>query len=377
MGSCNVPWTIPQPPSPKCSPSLAIRQSGSIIPTHETHDRLAPSRDIYICFFSSVFPLHLARLIEIINILVCINKTHANLLVPLKYQPICHIFIPHMEWQGEFQNVKFTDMERVRVDTTENVRFILVETRHRQHRSRHRGLWFRNIIDSGLLSRMDRGVHLRASVWSPDSFMTCTSLSLQSFSFNCAGFCKSFLRSEVRRVPSIPLSLLLIRASRWFDRCPPQPELSSKNGLTLETWIFIFSDNCTMSGHIRPGLMRNRLRAGTDAEWGEMERGLESTQGQRWKRNENENFPNIFHNSLNSSCREVSDKMMLWWYTTRSGPPIKVTPCRWQNRNFLIFTRIRTHANPCIDSYHDIFNLSGYPQPTAAQDTWDYHKISP
>ena len=61
-------------------------------------------------------------------------------------------------------------------------------------------------------------------------------------------------------VPSIPLSQLLIRASRWFDRCPPERELSSKNGLTLETWIFIFSDNCTMSGHIRPGLMRNRLR---------------------------------------------------------------------------------------------------------------------
>ena len=102
------------------------------------------------------------------------------------------------------------------------------------------------------------------------------------------------LRCAVRRVPSIPLSQLLISASRWCDRCPPQPELSSKNGLTLETWIFIFSDNCTMSGHIRLGLMRNRLRAGTDAEWSEMERGLESTQGQRWKRNENENFPNIF-----------------------------------------------------------------------------------
>ena len=135
---CHEPFPSLQAPS--VSPSLAIRQSGSIIPTHETHDRLAPSRDIYICFFSSVFPLHLARLIEIINILVCINKTHANLLVPLKYQPICHIFIPHMEWQGEFQNVKLTDMERVRVDTTENVGFILVETRHRQHRSRHRGL---------------------------------------------------------------------------------------------------------------------------------------------------------------------------------------------------------------------------------------------
>ena len=67
--------------------------------------------------------------------------------------------------------------------------------------------------------------------------------------------------------------------------------------------------------------------------------------------------------------REVSDKMMLWWFTTRSGSPIKVTPCQWQNHNFLIFTHIRTHANPCIDSYHDIFNLSGYPQPTAAHRT--------
>ena len=55
-GSCNAPWTIPQPPNPKCSPSLAIRQSGSIIPTHETHDRLAPSRDILNLFFLLSFP---------------------------------------------------------------------------------------------------------------------------------------------------------------------------------------------------------------------------------------------------------------------------------------------------------------------------------
>ena len=37
-------------------------------------------------------------------------------------------------------------------------------------------------------------------------------------------------------------------------------------------------------------------------------------------------------------------------------------PCQWRNRNFLIFTRIRAHANPCIDSYHDIFHLRGCPQ---------------
>ena len=93
---------------------------------------------------------------------------------------------------------------------------------------------------------------------SVNGFMICLCISSVLIVMN---FGKSILRSEVRRVPSIPLSQLLIRASRWFDRCPPQRELSSKNGLTLETWIFIFSDNCTMSGHIRPGLMRNRLRA--------------------------------------------------------------------------------------------------------------------
>ena len=186
----------------------------------------------------------------------------------------------------------------------------------------------------------------------------------------------------MRRVPSIPLlSPLLIRASRWFDRCPPQRELSSKNGLTLETWIFIFSDNCTVSGHIRQGLMRNRLRlraaslTQSEVRWREV-----------WSRHQDKDERRIKMKILNTAhlpqffdlnIQEVSDKMMLWWFTTRSGSPIKVTPCRWQNRNFLIFTRIRTHANPCIDSYHDIFNLSGYPQPTAAEDTWDYHKISP
>ncbi len=189
---------------------------------------------------------------------------------------------------------------RVRVDITENVRFILVGTRHRQHQSRHRGVWFRNIIDSGLLSQMV--YYLRASVWSLNSFMTCTSLSLRSFSFNCAGFCKSFLRSEVRRVPSIPLSQLLIRASHWFDRCPPQPELSSKNGLTLETWIFIFSDNCTMSGHIRPGLMRNRLglrcvlphwrRGKWDGERFGVDTGTKMKEG--WKRKFLKHLPQLF-----------------------------------------------------------------------------------
>ena len=171
--------------------------------------------------------------------------------------------------------------------------------------------------------------------------MTCTSLSLQSFSFNCAGFCKSFLRSEVRRVPSIPLSLLLIRASRWFDRCPPQPELSSKNGLTLETWIFIFSDNCTMSGHIRPGLMRNRLRAGTDAEWGEMERGLESTQGQRWKRNERKwKFP--------KHIPQLFELIM------QGG--------KWQNDVMMIHHKVRTanQSHPLPVAEPQLFNIHSY-----------------
>ena len=90
--------------------------------------------------------------------------------------------------------------------------------------------------------------------------MICTFICISSVLILWFLIVMAFLK--VRGVPSVASGQLLIRASRGkFDRCPPQLELSSKNGLTLETWIFIFSDNCTMSGHIRPGLMRNRLRA--------------------------------------------------------------------------------------------------------------------
>ena len=244
-----------------------------------------------------------------------------------------------MEWQGEFQNVKFTESEswynrKCQIhfggDETQTT---LVQTLRPLIQEYY---WLRTSITNG--------VHLRASVWSLDSFMTCTSLSLQSFSFNCAGFCKSFLRSEVRRVPSIPLSQLLIRASRWFDRCPPQPELSSKNGLTLETWIFIFSDNCTMSGHIRPGLMRNRLglrcvlprwrRGKWDGERFGVDTGTKMKE--KWKRKFIKHLPQLFELILQGG--------------------------KWQNDVMMIHHKVRTanQSHPPPVAEPQLFNIHSY-----------------
>ena len=142
------------------------------------------------------------------------------------------------------------------------------------------------------------------------------------------------------------VSCLLIRASRGkFDRCPPQWELSSKNGLTLETWIFIFSDNCTMSGHIRPGLMRNRL-------------GLRCVLP-RWRRGkwDGERFG---VDTGTSKMKEEWERKSLTTSSTTLGT--HHAGGKWQNDVMMIHHKVRiaNQSYPLPGAQPQLFNIHSY-----------------
>ena len=254
---------------------------------------------------------------------ICRCHTNINQFATLKF----------LKWNGKVNFKMWNSHQARESELIQNVRLILVETRQRQGPSIQQHYWLRTFIKNREVCPLE-GLMLDLS--SVNGFMICLCISSVLIVMN---FGKSILRSEVRRVPSIPLSQLLIRASRWFDRCPPQRELSSKNGLTLETWIFIFSDNCTMSGHIRQGLMRNRLRL----------RAASLTQSEvRWRE--------VWSRHWDKDERRIKMKILntrLWSQHTGG---------KWQNDVMMIHHKVRiaNQSHPLPVAEPQLFNIHSY-----------------